>query len=215
MSNLKYCGCSPRCLLFSAFLALGQTFSIYIKSDLPFISCTALQPSTLNQSTALIQPATGAKITSFSISLQHVPDNVIGSLALQVIAITCNIERRLDVFLMLECSEKITQTGKKKENSHNNERGGLKRQTQKLDRAHQQVEAATRPVLVEIADKVGESVGQRTDSQQKRNLHKEDNQPLHEADDREDYDQVKVEDVGNAQGYAQENGEDSNPLAVE
>lgn len=147
--------------------------------------------------------------------LQHISHNVASSLALQVIAVSSDVERRLDVLLVFESSEKVAQTGQEEEHSHNYKRGGLEGQTQELDGAHQQVEAATRPVVIEVADEVGESVGQWADLQQKWNLHEEHNQALNYTDHGEDDHQVEVEDVGNSQRQTQDDGEEPNPLPVE
>jgi len=139
---------------------------------------------------------------------------MVGSLALQVSAIASHVERGLDVLLMLESSEKVAQTGKKEKHRHYNKRGGLKRQTQELDHAHQQVEAATWPVVVKVTDEVGECISQRTDSQQEWDLDEKNHQALHKTDDGEDDHQVEVKDIGHSQRNTQEDCEDSDPLTI-
>lgn len=136
-------------------------------------------------------------------------------LRLQVVALSAHIEGRLDVLLVLESSKEIAQTGKEEKHRHYNQRGGLKSQTQKLDRTHQQVEPTPRPVVIKVADKIGEGIGQWTNTEQKRHLHEQNNQTLHNTDDGEDYHQVEVENVGDTKCQTQDDGEEADPLAVE
>lgn len=136
------------------------------------------------------------------------------SLALKIGSQTSDIKRTLKIFLMFKCSHKITTTGQKEKNGHGKQRCGHTEQTQPLNNTHKQVKSTPWPIVVELAYEIGESVSQRTDSQQKWNLHKQYDQRLHKTDDGENNDQVDVENVGHTKRNTDEDGEDGDPLAV-
>lgn len=123
------------------------------------------------------------------------------SLAFKVLTGTGHVKRALDVLLVLHGGKKVACTGQKEQHRHHEQRSGHEKQTQPLDNTHEQVKSAPGPVVVEVADEVGERVGQRTDFQQKRNLHKQHNQALHDTDDGENDHQVEMENVGDSERY--------------
>lgn len=140
---------------------------------------------------------------------------MVSRLRLQVISVASDIERRFNVLLVLKSGKEVTQTGEEEEHRHNNQGGCLNGQTQELNCTHQQVETTTRPVVIKVANEVGESVSQWAYAEQEWHLHEQYDQSLHEADDGEDNHQVEVEDIGYAERQTQDDGEKTNPLAVE
>lgn len=105
---------------------------------------------------------------------------------------------------MFQSCEQVARRCQSEHNGNHKQRCGQNDQAEVLYGGHQQVEAATRPILVKIANKVGESVCQWADLQQKRNLHEYHHKPLHDTNDGEDYHKIEVKDVGNSQCKAKE-----------
>lgn len=116
---------------------------------------------------------------------------------------------------MAERRKHVAAAGQREDHCHHNQTGSLERQAQPLDHSHEQVEAAPGPVVVKVADEVGEGLRQGADTQQEGDLNKDNHQALHNADDQEDDHQRGVEDIGHPQSKTHKDVENAEPLAVE
>lgn len=130
--------------------------------------------------------------------LQDISHDVIAHLSLKRVGGATDVERSFQVLLVSDSSQCIACASQGKENGHNNEAGGLDGERQPLYNTHEQVEATSGPVFVKVLDEVGERVRKWADAQEKWDLNKHHNEPLHDTDDGKHYDNRRMEYVGHA-----------------
>jgi hypothetical protein len=82
-------------------------------------------------------------------------------------------------FLSFECSEAVADGGESEDNCGGQEGGDVDDAGEVLDDRHDEVDARSRQVLVEHAHEVCESVCERTDPQQERDLNEDNQQAAH------------------------------------
>lgn len=137
-----------------------------------------------------------------------------GSLALNRVGVTCDLNRQLDVFLQENRGQSVAYRTDKKEYRHCDQAGGHEDDGAELHSTHSQVEEASWPVPIEATHKCGEGIGQGTNLEQERDLDKYDQQTLHNAHYGECNYHADVKEVCYSQRNAQEYIENGDPLAI-
>lgn len=121
-----------------------------------------------------------------------------------------------DEGLATDTGEGVADRSEEEEDGSRDQARGDNQVAQELDNRHDKVGGGAEIVGRDLADKLVELAGRGADAQQQGNLNKEDEEGGHKGESAEDDEKgVDGEDVGDAQGKAQNHGQDTQPLSVD
>ncbi|GAO47623.1 hypothetical protein G7K_1823-t1 [Saitoella complicata NRRL Y-17804] len=117
--------------------------------------------------------------------------------------------------LPLHRRKPITSPRNRQKQRNNNQTRRLKRQTRPLHPRHHQINHTPHPIITEPPDKRGKILGQGTDAEEEWDFDEDEEKAEEEGEGGHDYDEGCVEEVGDSEGEAEDDVQETEPLCVD